>query len=93
MLKIDRGLPWVFWERLLGSGALTANGDEAVRRARAEPLVPVRLGHCDTQQDGAVRSCLVWLFVRPICTPHRPVRWRVSCFSTCTDTTMRLDLA
>ncbi|KAG2491520.1 hypothetical protein HYH03_010096 [Edaphochlamys debaryana] len=26
---VDRALPWVFWERLAGSGALTADGEEA----------------------------------------------------------------
>ncbi|KAG2491391.1 hypothetical protein HYH03_010182 [Edaphochlamys debaryana] len=28
-LRVDRPLQWVFWQRLLGSGALTADGDAA----------------------------------------------------------------
>ncbi|GFR46852.1 hypothetical protein Agub_g8492, partial [Astrephomene gubernaculifera] len=28
-MKIDRGLHWAFWERLLGSGVMVANGEEA----------------------------------------------------------------
>ena len=27
-MRVDRGLHWVFWERLLGSGALVADGEE-----------------------------------------------------------------
>ncbi len=29
--KVDRVLMWALWERLLGAGVLTADGDEAVR--------------------------------------------------------------
>ncbi|PNW74962.1 hypothetical protein CHLRE_12g502450v5 [Chlamydomonas reinhardtii] len=29
VMRADRGLAWVFWQRLLGAGVLTTNGDEA----------------------------------------------------------------